>query len=130
MSSLAPAEGPEERALLDRIGRAIRKKLDNVGFANEAKAVAKKRQRPNAASIYVCGEARCIYACMHGLTAQGMHVFGKCLFLMDQGALARTVAPVLQGREGYKVGFWIHSSYSFTSTLTPEGTPASFTETS
>jgi hypothetical protein len=40
---------------------------------------------------------------VHRLPAQGVHVLGKSLFGVDQQALARAIAPVLQGGEGKRV---------------------------
>ena len=98
------------RAMLvfDRIRRAIGEVFDNIGLADQPQTVTKQRQGALNPQTITNFKAGIINTLVQGLTALGVDIFREPLLQMNQTALARTVAPVLEGGERKRVGSGIH----------------------
>jgi hypothetical protein len=90
------ALAPRPVLVFDRVRGSVRKELDDIRFAHQPETVAIQGQRAHAANVPLYRKARRIDLGVHRLPASGVHVVGEGLLLVNQGALARTIAPVLQ----------------------------------
>lgn len=86
--------------VLHRIRRTVRHELDHVGLADQTKAVAEQRKRALDAKPVAYFKPGGIDALVQCLTTLCEQVFFEYLFDVNECALARTVAPMLERREG------------------------------
>ena len=108
--------------VFDGVGHASGQKFHHVGLANQPQRVVPQRQGALHAHAFGGVNARQVGLGMHRLAAQSGEVVIKHLLQVDQTALARAVAPVLQGRQGNGFGFWRggcsgHGRYGFLGAL-------------
>ena len=91
-----------------RVGHATGQKLDHIGLAHQAKYVVPQWHGPLHAHAFGGFHPRLVHLGVYRLAAQGVPVLVKHLLQMNQAALSRAVAPVLQGGQGDGVGVGSH----------------------
>ena len=93
-----------------RVNLAVGMKLHHVALADQAEAFRPHRQCPLAAHALEALVTRFVDPLMGDVTALGVDIVREGLLQMDQTALARAVAPVLEGGEhdGVLVGVGWH----------------------
>ena len=81
--------------VFDRVGR-LAVKLNDIGPSDQPQGVRPERQRPLHTDARLNRMLGFVHLSMNGPTSEGVQVFIERLFYMNQSALARTVAVVLQ----------------------------------
>ena len=87
---------PRPVFVFDRVGRGA-VKLHDVGPPGQSQCRRPERQSPLHADAFFDRMLGFVHLSMHGPAPEGVQVLVERLFLMNQGALPRTVAIVLQG---------------------------------
>jgi len=82
-----------------RIDFSIGMKLDYVALAHQSEPIRPHRQCTFAAYALKSLEARIAHSCMRRIATHGVDVLVKRLLQMNQRALARAIAPVLERRK-------------------------------
>ncbi len=88
--------------VFDRVGcKAV--KLNDIGPPDQPQVVRPERQRPLYANARLNRMLGFVHLSMNSSAPQGVQVLIIRLFYMNQGALAWTVAVVLQSGDHYEV---------------------------